>query len=180
MGHSSKHLDEGGRFVKVPGKSCKQLLKEWRGKVLYLKVDVEGVDVACALSLDKSIAPPFASFELPFHYSQETEARAMIRHLSSIGYTGFKICRQRPYCVRCWGTRCHKSTNFEDDELNDYRPEVQLESLDLSGPFGPAAVDWRSAEMWRNKDDVLADVSALKLLSSQYNEHVDLHATTQA
>merc|ERR1712129_692760 len=103
----------------------KELLTRYRGTILYLKADLQGMDVACALDLEASIAPPFASFELPqplLNRSNLAATRNMLRHLSMVGYVGFKVCRQRMYSARCWGTRCHLSLGAKTRPDADYHP----------------------------------------------------------
>eukprot|EP00746_Dinoflagellata_sp_MGD_P041268 gnl/MRDRNA2_/MRDRNA2_19980_c0_seq1.p1 gnl/MRDRNA2_/MRDRNA2_19980_c0~~gnl/MRDRNA2_/MRDRNA2_19980_c0_seq1.p1 ORF type:complete len:489 (-),score=64.36 gnl/MRDRNA2_/MRDRNA2_19980_c0_seq1:8-1474(-) len=169
------------RPVQVPRTSCQELLKSWGHDIIYLKADTQGMDAACAMDMDASLAPPFASFELPDPLSNASmlaEAHMLVAHLSHIGYVGFKICRQRPYYSRCWGERCHLAVDGGIGKLVDgWGVEPQPWTLGLSGPFGQGAVDWRRGEAWRRVEEVMGDFLFLGAISRRYNEHFDVHAT---
>jgi len=61
------------------------------GQPDFVKIDIEGADRDCVLSLTPSIAPQYLSFEAP----QEIED--LISHLQSLGYTQFKAVNQTSF-----------------------------------------------------------------------------------
>ena len=80
----------GHRSVKVPTRMFSSILDEF-GVPDFLKVDIEGHDHLCILSLTAASAPENLSVELG------PKTREMISHLHEVGYTGFKFISQRTH-----------------------------------------------------------------------------------
>ena len=78
----------GHRPVKVPTRTFASILDEF-GVPDFLKVDIEGHDHLCILSLTTVTAPANLSVELG------PRTRDMICHLREVGYTRFKFISQR-------------------------------------------------------------------------------------
>ena len=76
------------RSVKVPTRAFSSILGEF-GVPDFLKVDIEGHDHLCVLSLTVATAPANLSVELG------PKTREMISHLHHVGYVGFKFISQR-------------------------------------------------------------------------------------
>lgn len=184
-------VQEADAAVMVPAVSCGNLLRRLSGDILYLKCDAQGMDLACARDIDFAVAPPYASFELPIplHDSQRVEeATALVRHLLSVGYTGFKVVSQRPYHASCHlGARCHSLALEHGMKLHEgwrcrwpqgehRRCEGQPWTQGLSGPFGDAAVDWRRGEAWATAQTIVSEWEELRVISLRLNAHFDLHA----
>lgn len=73
--------------VKISGTTLPDILKE-HGVPYYIKIDIEGSDRFCVLSLDRVTAPQYLSFELG------DDADELFDHMQAIGYTRFKIINQ--------------------------------------------------------------------------------------
>merc|ERR1712224_98704 len=97
-----------------------------------------------------------------------------------------------PYHARCWGHRCHLTLPKEEREgdwLADgwhcgfaagiYRCDGMPWTLGLSGPFGNAAVDWRSGEKWRPASEILDDLEPLAVLEREWTDWFDIHASLE-
>ncbi|CAE7304045.1 PSF2 [Symbiodinium natans] len=120
--------------IQVRTSSCDELHRHWAPSrpVLYMKVDVEGLDVECVRKLSSDIAgslgaiskPKFFSIELPDHPGKVLE---LVDVLGAMGYTAFKICRQRLFNLRL----------------------VRGPRYAASGPFGDDAVDFARGPRWR-------------------------------
>eukprot|EP00439_Symbiodinium_sp_Y106_P084869 s1139_g26.t2 len=148
--------------IQVQSSSCDELHRYWaRGRsVTYMKVDVEGLDVECVRKLSSDIKmshgavskPEFFSIELPDSAAKVLE---LIEVLGGMGYTSFKICRQRLYNLRL----------------------VRGPRYAASGPFGHDAVDFLRGPRWREASEITLEL--LRLVNwerRRYLEWFDLHA----
>ena len=73
--------------IRVPGITLTDLFDRF-GVPRYLKVDIEGADRLCILSLTPVTRPAFISFEVG------DDAEELITHAENVGYTRFKIINQ--------------------------------------------------------------------------------------
>ncbi|CAE7239775.1 PSF2 [Symbiodinium sp. CCMP2456] len=148
--------------IQVQSSSCDELHRYWaRGRsVTYMKVDVEGLDVECVRKLSSDIRmshgaiskPEFFSIELPDSAAKVLE---LIEVLGGMGYTSFKICRQRLYNLRL----------------------ARGPRYAASGPFGHDAVDFLRGPRWRGASEITLEL--LRLVNwerRRYLEWFDLHA----
>eukprot|EP00928_Gymnodinium_smaydae_P035125 TRINITY_DN24778_c0_g1_i2.p1 TRINITY_DN24778_c0_g1~~TRINITY_DN24778_c0_g1_i2.p1 ORF type:complete len:527 (-),score=100.46 TRINITY_DN24778_c0_g1_i2:34-1614(-) len=177
----------------VAATTCGALLRQFAGDIVYLKCDAQFMDLHCARDIDSADdAPPFASFELPTPLTAAErlqEAQELILHLKSVGYAGFKLCRQGPYHATCHlGARCHglalnagypliDAWRCWQPEGEHRRCEGQPWTLGLSGLFGDSAVDWLRGEEWASAAEVLSDLIVLRAMQRRFRtkEHFDLH-----
>ena len=95
LGSSSIFVDriaERGRIGKmtVAGVTLQQLFEKY-GVPDYLKVDIEGADRLCVLSLTAETRPTFLSFEVG------DDVDELLAHLSTIGFRRFKIINQHSF-----------------------------------------------------------------------------------
>jgi FkbM family methyltransferase len=74
----------------VAAKSLPEILQHY-GKTDFIKVDIEGSDRECVLSLTPETAPRYLSFEAP------AEIDDLIGHLARIGYRRFKVIQQTTF-----------------------------------------------------------------------------------
>ncbi|CAE7271894.1 PSF2 [Symbiodinium sp. KB8] len=152
--------------IQVQSSSCDELHRYWaRGRsVTYMKVDVEGLDVECVRKLSSDIGmshgaiskPEFFSIELPDSAAKVLE---LIEVLGGMGYTSFKICRQRLYNLRL----------------------ARGPRYAASGPFGHDAVDFLRGPRWREASEFTMEL--LRLVNwerRRYLEWFDLHAAAIA
>eukprot|EP00928_Gymnodinium_smaydae_P009782 TRINITY_DN13669_c0_g2_i1.p1 TRINITY_DN13669_c0_g2~~TRINITY_DN13669_c0_g2_i1.p1 ORF type:complete len:337 (-),score=34.17 TRINITY_DN13669_c0_g2_i1:32-994(-) len=129
----------------IPTMSCESLLQQ-HGVPLYMKIDIEGQDVPCILSISKNRRghqlPRFISFESLMdeveRHGQQVRVFKQItyeglKHLRCLGYTKFKLQRQSMY-------------NFRDADF----------PAQMSGPFGQYAIDSATNSVkWRSYDDFI-------------------------
>jgi FkbM family methyltransferase len=92
LGSSSIHADliasrDPGVRYRVPATTVGGIVREY-GMADFIKIDIEGADRACVLSLTREIAPPYLSFEAPHDIDD------LLDHLSNVGYRGFKAIQQ--------------------------------------------------------------------------------------
>ena len=84
----------------VPAFTCRNLFKSLGLPTLYLKIDVESVDIQCVAALQQMVhagrvkLPKYISIEL----KPENNVNMSTRMLKDLGYRGFKIAQQRYYC----------------------------------------------------------------------------------
>jgi FkbM family methyltransferase len=74
----------------VAAKSLPEILQQ-HGKTDFIKIDIEGADRECVLSLTPEMAPRYLSFEAP------AEIDDLIGHLARIGYHRFKVIQQTTF-----------------------------------------------------------------------------------
>ena len=75
---------------RVKGRTLPDIIRE-HGHANFIKIDIEGADRQCVLSLTRDIAPQWLSFEAPQDISE------LIWHLKSIGFGGFKAIQQTTF-----------------------------------------------------------------------------------
>jgi len=148
--------------------TCDDLIRRF-GVPHYLKVDTDGMELACLATLDRKRLPRYVSVEIldSSHLENCCEQEVMIlKRLNSLGYTHFKLVRQRSYNVI-----------LDTSELG---PHATIWSG--SGPFGEDAVDFQHGKSWRDVLSVLELLEGMKktnLLEVELLLHMDwydLHA----
>lgn len=155
--------------ISVPGVTLDHLLKQY-GIPKYLKVDIEGADRFCVLSLTKDECPRFLSFEIG------DDVDELLSHAEAVGYRKFKIINQN--CFREFGNV---------DCLYDRAAKRLMRHLGYSDPLkvkragrffvtghssGP--VPWKSDGKWRSLDETRSILQKTKLPG--WN---DIHATVE-
>ena len=129
--------------------SCEDLV-EWFGKPYYLKIDIEGVDVACIKQLTPETAPKYLSTELPplvealttKPYSPEWQALAeqifdLLGYLEELGYSRFKIVPQAMFNSRVRLVEEPEGTiPREDGQKRIYAASVQGIGYGTAGLWG--------------------------------------------
>lgn len=133
--------------IQVPGTTIDHLFKR-HGTPKYLKVDIEGADRFCVLSLARGDLPPYLSFELG------DDADELLSHAASLGYKRFKVINQnsfREYAnVECLYDRVARRTMRYlgyADPLMVKRGGRFFVTGHSSGP-----VPWQSDGKWRTYD----------------------------
>lgn len=76
--------------IRVKARRLPDVIRE-HGQPDFVKIDIEGADRDCVLSLTRDIAPTYLSFEAP------SEIADIIEHLSGIGFSGFKAVHQTSF-----------------------------------------------------------------------------------
>lgn len=159
--------------VPVRAMSCGELVALY-GTPFGVKIDAEGADVKCLLSLRQAgVLPRYLSTELAnLMKDGAREAFDLVLLLSSMGFTGFKLVRQTPYNAR--------TVIGVDQETNLSSLLVSRQGLGLgaSGPFGEAAVDYVAGPRWRGAAEVAAEVGEMGPVwaAMSMGEWFDLHA----
>ncbi len=154
--------------VTVPGVTLDQLFEQYSVPE-YLKVDIEGADRFCVLSLKAGACPAYLSFEIG------DDADELLAHAAKVGYKRFKIINQNSFrelanlrrlsdriarkLMRCMGY---------DEPLMIRRAGRFFVSGHSSGP-----VPWKSDGRWRSVDEARSLLRANSLPG--WN---DIHATT--
>ena len=123
--------------------SCERLMQQ-HGVPLYIKINIEGLDIFCILGIsrsrDLSNLPKFISFEASLIYSatqvQKFNERSMrgLNRLRCLGYTKFKMSPQGRYNLR------------SEDHVGQ-----------SSGPFGLFALDGKKGLEWKTYEQLLGD-----------------------
>lgn len=124
---NEKSIRKYCRPTTVPTRTCADLIEEF-GSPTYMKIDIEGMDVACLNSL-KKLDPD----QRPRYVSMENVWLQVVQLLENLGYDGFKVV----------------------DQLNTSwnRP---AEAKDGSGPWGEDAVDYESGLSWLSSEEILS------------------------
>ena len=134
------------RGIEVPCLPFRDLLERY-GVPFYLKIDIEGHDRYCIQALTAPDLPDYVSFELdtPDH------TLASLRHLDSLGYTGFKLITQNTH------TALETDPRLVDRLRHAMLPRLQRLHLAERFPFGSSGpFGERTDGRWRTVDDVLA------------------------
>jgi FkbM family methyltransferase len=165
---ATKHADSG---ITVPGITPQALFEQY-GVPHYLKVDIEGADRLCVLSLTREARPRFLSFEVGSDFEE------LLAHAHGIGYSRFKLINQSSF-------RELSRTAMLSDRLvrrlvralgyaepgrirRDGRFFVSARS---SGP-----APWRSDGAWYSRDEALARWQRARQ-AQRLTAWYDLHAT---
>ena len=158
--------------IRVPGVTLVQLFERY-GVPHYLKVDIEGADGLCVLSLTPETRPRFLSFEVG------DDVDELIAHAEKVGFTHFKIMSQT------WFRELANQDNFLDraarrlmrglgyqDPMRVKRAGRFFVSGASSGP-----VPWRSDGKWYSGVDARARLRAAADANRLHGWY-DIHATT--
>lgn len=137
------------------------------GKPMFLKIDIEGADKECVLSLTHETAPPYLSFEA------HTDLEALIDHCHGAGYREFKIINQTSF-------RCIQNQESFGQRLG--MKIVRLAGYDkplcrkidgryhvLGHSAGPAP--WHSDGRWHQRHEILAAWKAARRNGGWYDVH---------
>eukprot|EP00928_Gymnodinium_smaydae_P048608 TRINITY_DN32507_c0_g1_i1.p1 TRINITY_DN32507_c0_g1~~TRINITY_DN32507_c0_g1_i1.p1 ORF type:complete len:419 (-),score=51.80 TRINITY_DN32507_c0_g1_i1:229-1485(-) len=138
--------------------TCMDLIDRY-GLPYYLKVDIDGLELACLASLRKeSRLPTFISVELLTHATERGPFQEqVVQRLHALGYFDFKLVRQHVF-------------NFLDREENG------IDMWSGSGPIGEDAIDFRYGKEWRDAQSTLHDLDVLGHDLGVHREWYDLHA----
>jgi hypothetical protein len=159
----------------VPLVRLADLFGQW-GMPRFLKVDIEGADRVCILSLTRELRPEYVSFEMG------DDAVELIEHLARLGYRRFKIIGQTYFLeVANEGRLAHRGALRLMRQLGFWRPRLVrrsgrfFASMHSSGPL-PERSDGR----WRTLDDVMnawrriADTAPSERAGGWYDLHAAL------
>ena len=157
--------------IKIDGTTLPDILHQ-HGVPYYIKIDIEGSDRFCVLSLDRGSAPQYLSFELG------DDVDELINHMEAIGYTHFKIINQVSFrelanqdnlrdrltarAARCFGM----------GESETVRRSGRVFKTGHSS--GPAP--WHSDGRWYTAQDVQARLGAARAKSALRGWY-DIHAS---
>jgi len=123
----SRNLGFKMHFVEVPTIPLEEILNEF-GTPYYLKIDIEGMDMACVKALHHvAQRPKYVSFESSVHNAAANfeERFSELAHLWVLGYDHFKYVDQASLC------------NLENTLLQAEGPPLRYTyRKDSSGPFG--------------------------------------------
>lgn len=153
--------------ITVPGITIDHLIEE-HGVPIYMKVDIEGADRFCVLSLTAENCPKFLSFEIG------DDVEELLLHAANIGYKRFKVINQNSFRelvnVDCVYDRIAR-------RLMRYLGYADPNMVRRAGRFfvtghssGP--MPWESDGRWRSFDDTRSIISRAELPG--WN---DIHAT---
>jgi FkbM family methyltransferase len=157
FGDKISHLRPIGRIT-VPGITMAHLFKQY-GVPRYLKVDIEGADRFCVLSLTRESRPTFLSFEIG------ADVDELLVHAANLGYKRFKIINQNSFRefanVTCLydrvARRLIRYLGYADP-LMIRRAGRFFVSGHSSGP-----VPWESDGQWRSFEETRSIISKVKL-----------------
>lgn len=137
------------------------------GKPTFLKIDIEGADKECVLSLRHETAPPYLSFEA------HTDLEALVDHCHGAGYREFKIINQTSF-------RCIQNQESLGQRIG--MKVVRLAGYDkplcrkidgryhvLGHSAGPAP--WHSDGRWHQRNEILAAWKAARRNGGWYDVH---------
>jgi FkbM family methyltransferase len=175
LGSSSIYASQvDGRFpigkYNVPGVKLESLFQE-HGIPFYLKIDIEGADGICVRALTPAARPKYLSFEIGSDFLD------LLEHISSIGYTEFKIINQ------CNFRSLENERSSYDRivrKLMRMAGYIEPQYVRRNGRFfklghssGP--VPWESDGAWMSRSE-LVSAWARRSASPRKNEWYDLHA----
>jgi len=157
--------------ITVPGVTLHQLVERF-GTPDYLKVDIEGADHLCVLSLTSETRPNFLSFEVGDDVDQ------LLTHVESIGFQRFKVINQCTF-RNLINQRCLYDRVTQ--RLMRYMGYHEPLRIRRAGRFfvtgrssGP--VPWRSDGPWRSGDATRSGLRKSKT-SNGLSDTYDIHAT---
>jgi FkbM family methyltransferase len=157
--------------ITVPGVTLHQLVEQF-GMPDYLKVDIEGADHLCILSLTSETHPNFLSFEVGDDVDQ------LLSHVETIGFRRFKVINQSSFRnlanQRCLHDRlAHRLMRYMGyhEPLMVRRAGRFFSTGRSSGP-----VPWRSDGPWRSGDATRSELYKART-SNTLSGAYDIHAT---
>lgn len=157
--------------ITVPGATLHQLFERF-GVPDYLKVDIEGADHLCVLSLTPEMHPKFLSFEVG------DDVDRLLSHVETIGFGRFKVINQSSFRnlsnQRCLYDRvAHRLMRYMGyhEPLMVRRAGRFFSTGRSSGP-----VPWHSDGPWRSGDATRAQLYEART-SDTLTGAYDIHAT---
>ena len=144
--------------VTVPGVTLNQLFERY-GVPKFLKVDIEGADRFCVLSLQPDTMPAYLSFEIG------NDIIELLHHTRAIGYKKYKVINQNTFreianlnCLYDWvAQRVMWRLGFADPR------ELKRAGRFFVAGHSSGPVPWRSDGVWRSFDGVMAVLNKEKL-----------------
>jgi FkbM family methyltransferase len=155
--------------ITVSGVKLTDLFAEY-GVPFYLKVDIEGADRFCILSLTPELCPPYLSFEAG------DDVDELVSHIANLGYAKFKVIDQSTFRefsnVECLSDRAARKLmshlGYADPHLIR-RAGRYFVAAHSSGP-----VPWKSDGRWRSLESLRSI-----LTRANFPGWYDIHATLQ-
>ena len=144
--------------IRVPGVTIEHLFKRY-GVPKYVKVDIEGADRFCVLSLTRENSPAFLSFEIG------DDVEELLSHVATLGYKRFKIINQNSFReignIECLydriALRIMRDLGYADPLLIK-RAGRFFVTGNSSGP-----VPWQGDGKWRSFDETRSIITTMKL-----------------
>jgi FkbM family methyltransferase len=135
---------------RVPAKSLNDLIAE-HGKPKFIKIDIEGADKMCVVSLKTDLAPQYLSFEA------HEDLEEMVLHAQSIGYRHFKIIHQTNFlCLQKQG-RFRDRLVYKLITMMGYAEPLLVRRAGrffrVGHSSGPAP--WESDGAWHTADEII-------------------------
>jgi FkbM family methyltransferase len=154
----------------VPTVDIQELFDQY-GLPYYLKVDIEGADDLCVLSLKKDARPQYLSFEIG------NDVEGLIAHAAAIGYTRFRIVNQWTFLELASQSRLYDRVVKRLFRLLGYADPRQVRRAGrffaVGHSSGPAP--WCSHGDWYSAQTVLSRWRTAKA-SDQLSGWYDIHA----
>lgn len=168
FGERIAHMRPVGSIT-VPGLTIAQLFNRY-GIPRYLKVDIEGADRFCVLSLTRDKCPAFVSFEIG------SDVDELLVHVSALGYKRFKIINQNSFRevgnIECLydrlARRLMRHLGYADPLL------IRRAGRFFAAGRSSGPVPWRSDGHWRSFDETRSIITKMELPG--WN---DIHATLE-
>lgn len=162
------HKKPGGSFT-VPGVTLQHLFEQF-GIPKYLKVDIEGADRFCVLSLTETKRPAYLSFEIG------DDVDELLLHSATIGYTKFKIINQNTFLqfrnARFTADQCARKIMRR---FGCADPKLIKRAGDFFIPgHSSGPVPWKSDGRWQSYSEIKSILDRFKLPG--WN---DIHATSE-
>jgi len=144
--------------IRVSGTTLANLIRDY-GVPYYLKVDIEGADYLCIMTLTRNACPDYVSFELGEDFAE------LVMHLQSIGYQKYRAISQCTF--RELSHMCSLGRRMQERFLRriGYRSPVDVrrgERRFVAGhSSGPAP--WIDNKGWHAASTIIAEIAAAKL-----------------
>lgn len=133
------------RPTTVQTRTCVDLINEF-GTPTYLKIDIEGMDMACLHSLSE-----LAVERRPKYVSMENVWLQSMQLLTKLGYDGFKVVDQLNVS---WG----RPTDMEG----------------ASGPWGEDAVDYERGKVWLTQSEVMKRIEKMPRVKNFHKSNLSI------
>jgi FkbM family methyltransferase len=157
--------------IKVSGVTFSELIDKF-GVPYYLKIDIEGSDRLCVLSLRPDNRPPYLSFEIG------TDAEELLQHLHNIGFTKYKIINQVSFRELSNQDNIYDRLMHRVDRLLGHAVRNRIkragrffQSGHSSGPF-----PWLSEGRWRTIEEIRVQLQDARKSQSLRGYWYDIHA----